>query len=60
MATTPTKANAPAVTRALGATTPGNSTAKPDPLKGWLDLAGNAKPSRNRPQKRGWQRGARR
>ena len=27
-----------------------------DPLKGWFDLA---KPSRNRQQKRGWQRGAR-
>jgi len=36
-----------------------HSTATPDPLKGWFDLAGNVKPSRNRPQKRGWQRGRR-
>ncbi len=34
-----------------------HSTATPDPLKGWFSLAGNVKPSRNRPQKRGWQRG---
>lgn len=33
-----------------------NHTA-PDPFSGWFDLA---KPSRNRPPKRGWQKGARR
>ena len=27
-----------------------------DPLRGWFALAGSIKPSRNRPQKRGWQR----
>lgn len=37
-----------------------NSTLPPDPLRGWFALAGNVKPSRNRPPKRGWQRGARR
>ncbi len=36
-----------------------NSTAN-DPLKGWFSLAANVKPSRNRQQKRGWQRGGRR
>jgi len=30
------------------------------PLKGWFGLASGVKPSRNRPQKRGWQKGARR
>jgi hypothetical protein len=36
-----------------------HSTAN-DPLKGWFSLASNVKPSRNRQQKRGWQRGGRR
>jgi hypothetical protein len=31
-----------------------------DPLRGWFALAGSIKPSRNRPQKRGWQRRAKR
>jgi hypothetical protein len=37
-----------------------HDTATPDPLKGWFALAGNVKPSRNRPQKRGWLKGGRR
>lgn len=36
-----------------------HSTAS-DPLQGWFSLAANAKPSRGRPPKRGWQRGAKR
>ena len=32
-----------------------DSTAN-DPLQGWLALAGNVKPSRNRQLKRGWKR----
>jgi hypothetical protein len=34
-----------------------NHTAESDPLKGWFSLAANVKQSRNRRQKRGWNRG---
>ncbi len=37
-----------------------HDTGSADPLAGWFALASNVKPSRNRQQKRGWQRGARR
>jgi len=60
--TTPNKKAVPGGTGTASSTafSARHDTATPDPLKGWFDLASNVKPSRNRPQKRGWQRGARR
>lgn len=37
----------------------GHDTVTPEPLKGWFALAANIKTSRNRQQKKSWNRGRR-
>lgn len=42
---------------ALSAANYGRNSTATDPMKGWFDLASNVKPSRNRQQKKLWNRG---